>query len=49
MLVVVSPAKKLDMSPKAENLETSEPIFSGESISWLKLQQIYRKKICKTL
>ena len=24
MLVVVSPAKKLDMSPKAENLETSE-------------------------
>ena len=30
MLVVVSPAKKLDMSPKAENLETSEPIFSDD-------------------
>ena len=30
MLVVVSPAKKLDMSPKAEKLETSEPIFSDD-------------------
>ena len=49
MLVVVSPAKKLDMSPKAENLETSEPIFSDDVYKLAKVQQIYRKKIFKTL
>ena len=30
MLVVVSPAKKLDMSPKVEKVQTSKPVFSDD-------------------
>ena len=30
MLVVVSPAKKLDMSPNGANVKTSEPVFSED-------------------
>ena len=30
MLVVVSPAKKLDMSPKVEKVKTSKPVFSDD-------------------
>jgi hypothetical protein len=33
MLVVVSPAKKLDMSPNGVKLKTSEPLFSKILIS----------------
>ena len=31
MLVVVSPAKKLDMSPEVEKIKTSKPIFSDDT------------------
>ena len=31
MLVVVSPAKKLDMSPKIEKVQTSKPVFSDDT------------------
>ena len=31
MLVVVSPAKKLDMSPKVEKIKTSKPLFSDDT------------------
>ena len=30
MLVVVSPAKKLDMSPEVEKIKTSKPLFSDD-------------------
>ena len=30
MLVVVSPAKKLDMKLKVEKLKTSKPVFSND-------------------
>ena len=31
MLVVVSPAKKLDMSPEVEKIKTSKPLFSDDT------------------
>ena len=46
MLVVVSPAKKLDMSPKVEKVKTSEPVFSDDIDRLVKAaSQLSEKKL----